>query len=438
MTVPARASLAALAAAVLLASAPASAAGAGDSPAVLLRRSLLLTPYETAGTGLAPEVKVRVRVDERGRVAKVDVLSIDPSSEYDDLFRKTTVETLSRWRYAPARKGGEPVATDLEWTIDFRPRKKQSLEAAAHPDRDLRTRVFLRPVKAQVEALDRLAGLAEKHLQPGHRQLAESESFRVVSDTSEPGVAQIVDQDLEAAYLLLDGLFAREVPPQPSRYKVLVYLYSRQESFDSLATTLGRREWFNGLYDPPGLLAFHLEEHWQDTLVSTAVHEAVHAYLDRRVIKPGAYLPWWFQEGLAEYFSNSEVEDGHLVPGRVLTGKYVLDQRYDGVQRETTNAGWSLQAFKEAARRGGKLSVEALVSADPAVYRKTPPVLLYGLSWLFVHFLQHGELGWGDEAFPALVLYLAEGYPGDAALEAAYGKTPAQLERPFRAYVRTF
>ncbi len=443
MTARTLAPLAALAAAWLCLAVPANAAGdPADSPPVLLRQSLLLTPNETAGSGLAPEVKVRVTVDARGRVAKVEVLSIAPSSEYDDLFRKAVVETLGTWRYAPARKGGEPVETRLEWTIDFRPKQDERIGAVAptrSPVRDRRSGIFLRSAQEQAKALDRLVGLAEEHLAPDHRQLAESQRFRVVSDAEEGGAAQIVDRDLEAAFQILDAMFGQDVEPQPARTKVQVYLFTRREDFLGLVSELGAPEWLDsGFYDPPGLLAFHLQAQWNDDLLAVAVHEAVHAYLDQHLVKPGSVVPPWFGEGLAEYFGNSEIKDGQLIPGRTRRGKYVLDQRYNGVERETTAAGWSLETIQRAVRRGPAISVETLLSEGPASFYHGPVALHYGLSWLLVHFLRHGEPGWETGAFPALVLYLAEGYPAEAALEAAYGKTAKKLERPFEKYVRSF
>ena len=77
---------------VALSGLPADAAE--DRSAVLLRDTPLRPPVEVAGTNLAPEVKVRVTVDERGRVSDVEVLSIQPESEYDEFFRRNTIEEL--------------------------------------------------------------------------------------------------------------------------------------------------------------------------------------------------------------------------------------------------------------------------------------------------------------------------------------------------------
>ena len=61
---------------------------------VLLRGSMLLTPAGTTCTGIAPEVKLRMSIDERGRVTDVEILDVKPSTELDDVFRRATVDTV--------------------------------------------------------------------------------------------------------------------------------------------------------------------------------------------------------------------------------------------------------------------------------------------------------------------------------------------------------
>src|SRR5512143_1364276 len=88
-------------------------------PPVPVRTPQLFVPDEIAGSGLAPEAAVRVTIDARGTVTRVETLSITPSSEYDELFRARLTETLSRWRYAPQLRDGVPEATTLEWRVRF-------------------------------------------------------------------------------------------------------------------------------------------------------------------------------------------------------------------------------------------------------------------------------------------------------------------------------
>ena len=108
-----------IAAAVVLALLAAVPLVAAVEPPVPLRSPLPWVPDELAGSGLTPEAAVRVSIDERGIVRKVEVLSIRPTTDYDEIVRQELVETLSRWRYAPERRDGVPEATTLEWRVRF-------------------------------------------------------------------------------------------------------------------------------------------------------------------------------------------------------------------------------------------------------------------------------------------------------------------------------
>lgn len=441
-------SLTLLLAVALLLPAGRSVAAEIDEPPVLLRGTQPFTPEEAAGSGLAPEVQVRVTVDEQGRVAEVEVLEIKPSSEYDDLFRQVTVETVGSWRYAPARAGGEAVATTLTWGVQFQAREARDgisagLGALFLPisadEEAQRARVFTLPPEEQAKRLRWLAASAERNLGPGPRRRIDSPRFVVITDGAPPETGEIVAGNLEAAFNILDGfLRPAGIKPQPGSYKILVYLYLRRESFSTLAGAIARLEWSDGLYSAPGLLTFHLEAPTGDTLLHTLLHEAVHAYADRHLVRPGFRLPRWLSEGLAEYIGNSEIKRGELILGRIPKGKYVLDRRRGGAFRVKSDAGWTLDRVKQAVRTGETPSIEEILAVAPEDFYAEQRGLYYALSWLLVHYLRHGEPGWAEEEFPALLLYLAEGYPSEAALEAVYDLEAGELEEPFRAYVKGF
>lgn len=420
---------------------PAPAAEVPDEPPVLLRKSLFLTPIETAGTGLEPEVRLRLTVDTRGRVRDAEVLSITPSSEYDELFREATLETVEDWRYAPARSGGEPVEATLEWTIKFLPKSARTPRAgfgAGPGDEETKlARVFTQPREKQAERLRSFSSLAEVQLQREGRHRAESPRFVVISDSPHPDTASTVAGNLEAVFNVLEATFGEDVQPQPGGYKQIAYVYAHRASFAALAGALTSPEWSNGLYLPPGLFAFHLETGTVDDLLGLMIHEAVHAFADQHLVRPGYRLPPWMNEGLAEYVGRSEIRKGRIELGRIREGKYVADPVRGGAYRRTTAAGWSLDEAKQAIRTDEAPSIAELVDAAPEVFYGEEVGMHYALSWLLVHYLRHGEPGWAGEEFPALLLYLSEGYPAEAVLEEVYGRGPAEMDAAFQSYVRS-
>jgi len=422
------------------------AAAPADAGPVLLHDSLLFTPLEAAGTGLAPEVKVRVTVDPRGRVAKVEMLSIDPPSEHDEAFRKALEKTIGTWRYAPAREGGEPVEATLQWTIQFKERTERASDGGAGflrlgtivDEASRASRIYSLPAEKQAEMLRGYSEVAQRHFDPGNLRRAETEWFVLLSDAPNPEAVSVLAQNLRAVFHVLDETFRPELALYPSHFKIAVYVFWSRSELHSFASELGVAEWADGFYGAPGLLAFPLEADNAERLLDVMIHEATHAYADRFLERPGAEPEPWFTEGLASYFGQSEIKKGKLVLGSVREGRYVLDPYFSGAYRRKTDAGWSLDRVREAVRKRETVTLEELVEMAPAIFYSEDISLHYALSWLFVHYLRHGEPGWAEKEFPRLVLYLSEGYPAADAIEAAYGIAPADLDAPFRAYVKTF
>ena len=69
--------------------------------------------------GIQGWVKVRFLVDKDGRVQHLKILKESPAG----VFYKTVMKTLPRWRFRPAKKGGEPVDVWVEQTIKFKMEK---------------------------------------------------------------------------------------------------------------------------------------------------------------------------------------------------------------------------------------------------------------------------------------------------------------------------
>lgn len=65
--------------------------------------------------GIEGFVTLRLRIDATGRVQDAVVVKSDPGGVFDD----AALATARRYRFTPARRGGEPIETTLEQTIRF-------------------------------------------------------------------------------------------------------------------------------------------------------------------------------------------------------------------------------------------------------------------------------------------------------------------------------
>jgi hypothetical protein len=402
----------------------------------------LLVPEETAGSGLAPEAAVKIAVDARGAVTRVDVVSITPASEQDDLFRRRLVETLSQWRFAPAIRDGVPQPSTLDWRVRFAARPQQAGAqvdvAAPLPGGDAeqrRSAVLALPQEQRRKLLEAQARIALGALDARRRHEAASPRFVVHSDADDPKVASTVAGNLEAIFNVLSQELLAGISLQPEPYKVQVFVYRDRARYHALLQEMPTYEWSSGFYSPAGMIAMHLEQTSSDAVLALLMHEATHAFLDRHVVRPGVALPRWLGEGFADYIGNSQVKDGRLLPGRTLSRK--LEMQSGAVVGVRTTAAAQLEEARRALRGGKGLGVRAMLDASPRTFYGDESLLYYASSWLLVHYLRDGEPGWAAERFPRLLLYLAEGYPQTAAFRTVYG-SPEAADAAFRQYVKSF
>jgi TonB family protein len=101
---------------------PASA-GPGDGQAAteavtggaLIKSPLPRYPRRARARGLEGEVTVRYDVNERGRVAGIEVLSARP----DRLFETSVRRAVRKWRHEPFVLEGRPVTASVTRTFEF-------------------------------------------------------------------------------------------------------------------------------------------------------------------------------------------------------------------------------------------------------------------------------------------------------------------------------
>jgi hypothetical protein len=433
-----------------------SAVAAGVQPPVPLHRPMPETPIELAGTDLEPSVRVEIEINARGIPQSVEVRSIDPSTEYDDPIAEAAKRSLMSWRFAPARIDGEPVAETLSWTIRFPSRAEQHRRSHVPELENVRAkrishdetlareraRLLMLPARERLRRARKLVGQAEELLSKETRRSAVSDHFIVVTDSPQEDAAEILAQYLESSWQATYALLEERLESQPNVGKVYVYVYRSRAAFLEFSRGAYSAEGFvQGFYTPLGLIAFHIELPAWEFLRQVLIHEATHALLDRHIVRPGTALPRWLDEGFAEYMGHSDVEDGTIHPGRQRQWRtrYRMSRGPDGRPvRYHTSSFRDAQRVERKVRDGKALSLERLAEGRLQELDDEQKLLFYGQSWLFVHFLRHGEDSWSDDHFPRFLLYVAEGYPADTAIEEVYGRTIGGLEEDYVEYVKDF
>lgn len=414
-------------------------------PPVPLRTPQLLVPPAIAGSGLAPEARVRISLDERGKVTRAEVLSITPSSDLDELLRREVESSLLEWRYAPQRRDGVAEPVTLEWRVAFPERpgpaqvdaSRPALDPGSDPfDSELRRQqVLALPLARRLELLDLQTKVALRRLDPTRIKRVESPRFVVSTDANSADVARIIASDLEAIFNTLADFLLPGIEQFPEASKVQVVAYRDRASYQGLIREMPMYEWSAGYYSPAGLIALHLDLPTNDAVLSLLLHEGTHAFVDRHVVRSQVALPRWLGEGFADYIGNSAIKRGKLVPGKTILRKYEL--RLWGAAVVDTSASLNLSEVRSAMRSGEGPTVQDLLTASPEIFYGAKHDLYYATAWLLVHYLRSGEPGWDAERFPRLMLYLAEGYPVDAVFRAVYGD-PGAADAALRRYVQKF
>lgn len=416
-------------------------------PAVELFSPVPQYPNEALGSGVDPEIEVRVTVDGVGRVTEAQILRITPASELDHFFEAAVLETLRDWRYAPRYENGQPVSTDLQWSMEFiGPREATDRWSGS----DLWNRLLGHSPASEVFPRDlpmeQRRPLLEERVRTGLRALGEdrvgvsSPRFIVQTDAGEE-TANALSNNLEVTFGVLDEMFGKTIPPRFEPLKIQVFAFSEASSMSHLRSAcLPTEVTAGGFYENLGLIGLHLQMPTPEHVNELLVHEATHAYHDRHLVKRGVRLPYWLAEGLAEYMANSRIRKGKLVPGR-LPGRHVYARVEQGSLRVTlaeSTARLGLAAVKLSARRGEALTITEMADAAQEAFLGERLQLYYAMSWLLVHFLRHGEADWESGEFPSFLLYAAEGFPIIEAIETAYGRPISELEEPFRHYITSF
>jgi len=246
---------------------------------------------------------------------------------------------------------------------------------------------------------------AEVHRDLGERTvITEVEGFMIAApwpgDTT--GASAIARRALQAFF---NGRF-RTRPAEP----VLVYLFSSQKPYQAYC----RKRWNEPCISSYG---FYLGDEGRIVLdvgpgVGTLTHELVHPIL--RADFPDA--PTWLDEGIASLY-----EGFALGPGDQIRG--------------TRN--WRLPRLKQALHRKSEtdeVTVSALFALSDSEFRNEKEDLNYALARAFCWWME--QKGWLWPFYHAYRDGFADDPKGERAVESVTGKTPLELDQPFRSWLR--
>jgi thioredoxin-like negative regulator of GroEL len=238
-----------------------------------------------------------------------------------------------------------------------------------------------------------------------------SNHFHIYSDAKQKQVEQLT-RNLEDFRHLLHSMLPslRLDPPIPTT----VLLFKNANSLKPYLplTPEGKPKKVNGYFLPGHERMYLMVDMGQDGARNTAFHEYVHLVMALNVKS----IPVWLNEGLAEFYEQSEVEDG-------IRFKFGFPQK----------GYWQLL-------QGTKLiPLDVLVEVDhKSDYYNVPnkQTLFYAQSWALVHYLMTGEKGRRQTDLTRFVNQIRRGTPQQEAFEEAFGEDYASMQRRLKEHLK--
>jgi tetratricopeptide (TPR) repeat protein len=228
----------------------------------------------------------------------------------------------------------------------------------------------------------------------------ETVHYRVLTDISQVRGRDYADQ-LETIREFYAEVFGVEGQVRARRATVLIF--DTEEGFQAYAdlTTDDRVESLLGYYLPryDQLLLYEgRDDASGDATRRVLYHEAFHQFIYPLIPD----LPYWVNEGLADYFSATEIQNGTVISrGASLPARLRDLRRY-------------------VQERGRPLSPSGLMRETPSEFYSGPVAVKYAQAWAMVHFFLHGEGGDYLDRFQRYLGALREGETPTDAYEAAF------------------
>ncbi|MGE3163566.1 MAG: tetratricopeptide repeat protein [Planctomycetota bacterium] len=232
------------------------------------------------------------------------------------------------------------------------------------------------PTPRSIEMRKKLNSVTRGPSWSGETITLESDNYIVKTNVSQ-SMAQTLSDCAEQIRDHYDEMFPDI--DKPDR-KYLIFVFDSRESY--LAD--GSPENSGGYYDPQFRRLMLYQYPQLDTTLRVFKHEGFHQYCHEYL----DYIPSWFNEGLADYFSASEPVQSK---GKTVMRIIPNDER--------------LRWLKSAMRQGHDFSARRLMNMTQAEMYREDMHLNYAHGWSLVYFSIHGANG---KYRPVLVKYFKE------------------------------
>lgn len=245
----------------------------------------------------------------------------------------------------------------------------------------------------------------------GEDSIIDTPHYNVKTDLGEEAV-QVIGAQQEALYA---ELFRRmgSIKPQVAvgRYNILAV--AKEERYKS---EVGPDAVGGGLFmEAKNLLAV-----WGPlpVVLRSLRHEGTHQFVRNFI---GGLCPLWLNEGLAEYYQQSEFLNGRLEVGMLAPG-------------------W-VRAMQAALREKRYIPVRQMLTIDHKKWQESmrgdqeTASIQYAEVWSFMHFLVYGDNNRYLVPFQQYIFNVSRGRTGEKGWEAAFGNDYAGFEARWREYV---
>jgi hypothetical protein len=252
----------------------------------------------------------------------------------------------------------------------------------------------------------------------GAKYVKEFPHYVVMTDMSAEKTA-LYGARLEAAWRHYAETFKDVFAEDPKRPKPRVAVFNTREAYLTYGelTLSGRQEWTLGYFHPLFKELLLFEDVDQDATLQTLYHEAFHQFMSLMAPK----VPYWYNEGIAEYMGGIKVDAPKAGPSRIVARARVLEGRLKALRMNLPLA----------------LKFEDIMMQTPGQFYSGPVAFKYAQAWSMVHFFYEADGGKHRPRIEAYFRRLRDGGDAREAFEAGFKDARMDdLQKEWLEYVK--